>query len=135
MFPPFVANIIDPLHFFSDNSFHLECLNHVKNGKRTIKYADIRNLKTRPENRKCIVTQELITNESEHIFIPYLTSDKSSNLHKFNFTHINILNLSRWKDREHVTKELIKFHDSGTWGETNDKYLIKLIDILGKGEI
>ncbi len=37
MFPPFVANNLDPLKYFSDNSFHLACLEKAELGKAAIK--------------------------------------------------------------------------------------------------
>ena len=44
-FSAFVVNIIDPLYFFSDGSFHLECLTNSKHGEKAMKYADLGNLK------------------------------------------------------------------------------------------
>jgi hypothetical protein len=130
-FPHFVANILDPLHFFSDRCFHLACLENSIHGEIAMQYAELGNLKIKPENRKCIVTGELITRQKDHILIGYLTSDESSYLHRFNFTHINVLNLTLWNEREHVIKELIKFRESGLWLEDgNRNYLSKLIDVL-----
>lgn len=130
-FPHFVANILDPLHFFSDRSFHLACLERSTLGRIAMQYAELGNFKIKPENRKCIVTGELITRQKEHILIGYLTSDESSYLHRFNFTHINVLNLSQWNEREDVIKELAQLRESGLWlEEGNRNYLNKLIEVL-----
>jgi len=123
-------NILDPLNFFSNRTFHLDCLISSRYGKTAIYYADLGNLKVKPANRKCIVSGELITKQKEHILIGYLTSDESSYLHQFNFTHISILNLPQWKERDQVAKELIKLRESGMWLEGNSNYLNKLIEVL-----
>jgi hypothetical protein len=131
MFPHFVVNRKDPLYFVSDDSCHVECLLDANNGKKAIRYRNLFIAKTRPENRKCIVSGELITRQEDHCFIGYLTSNKSSNLHRFNFTHINKLNLAQWAEREYLVKELAKLRDSGEWHEgENGKYLDMLINEL-----
>jgi len=135
-FTSFVANILDPLYFFSDNVYHRECLLNKEYGKKAILYSDLRYLKTRPENRKCVVTGALIEKQDEHMWIGYLTSDEKSGLHQFNFTNINKLNLSMWPKREYCLNELIKLLNSGTWREYggDNKYLLKLIDTLDLNE-
>ncbi|MBN9383773.1 MAG: hypothetical protein J0H74_23655 [Chitinophagaceae bacterium] len=61
----------------------------------------------------------------DHIWIGYLTSDKSEFLHQYNFTHLSRKHLHEWADRLKVIEELKKFKDSGKWEETNG------INVLG----
>jgi len=131
-FASFIANTLDPLYFVNDRVFHQECLYSANYGKKAIIYSELLHLKSGPENRKCIVTGDLITKQDEHIYIGYLTSDEKSNLHQFNFTHINKINLLKWTNRKYCITELTKLLNSNTWREygSNNKYLLKLINTL-----
>src|ERR1700760_1786126 len=74
-FPAFVINIKDELFFFSDNNFHLHCLNRHVYGKTAKEYAALFVEKIRPENRICLISGKKITSPNDHIFIDYLTSN------------------------------------------------------------
>jgi hypothetical protein len=114
-FPPFVPNPDDELFIFSDNAFHIDCLNAAENSKKAIAYVDESINSRRPGNRKCIVTGELITRQEDHIVIGYLTSDESSVLHQFNFVQIHRNNLAKWEDRPLLLSLLLALKASGNW--------------------
>lgn len=127
-FAPFIINPNDELFKFSDNAFHIDCLNAAENSNKAIAYAEESIRFGRPENRKCIVTAELITKQEDHICIGCLTSDESSELHRFNFTHIHRNNLAQWKDRAPLLSLLIALKDSEDWRNHNmQRYLSMLI--------
>jgi hypothetical protein len=104
----------------------------VKDGKKAIEYSEIFISKTRPASRICVVTGELIANQEDHIIIEYLTSNEHSALYRFNFIHINKLNVPNWIERKYVVKELTKLYNSGFWKEDNSNYLVNLIDSLSR---
>ncbi len=131
-FPAFVININDELFFFNDDNFHLDCLNRHKLGEVAKKYANLFVERIRPDNRRCLITGEKITDPNDHIFIDYLTSNEEDYLHRFNFVHICKRSLASWELRKRLVEELIKLKSSGKWQELAGKdYLGNLISQLG----
>ncbi|MEO3405182.1 hypothetical protein AAFN85_14840 [Mucilaginibacter sp. CAU 1740] len=114
-FPHFVPNKNDELFAFSDSPVHIDCVNAAPNGAKANRYADEFIKFTRPENRKCLVTGELITKYEDHIVIGYLTSDEASPLHRFNFRHIHRNNLARWADQVLLLSLLLALKESEDW--------------------
>ncbi len=134
-FTHFVNNTKDPLYFFSDEAFHEHCFENTANADLAVEYATMGINANNPENRICIVTGELITRMEDHFFIGYLTSDKNSLLHQFNFTHIKVSAVLQWDKRELLIRELIEYRDSGNWanpewGRNRNTYLDHLIELL-----
>lgn len=130
-FPAFVCNENDELFVFSDSGVHIDCVNAAPNGAKANRYADEFIKFTRPENRKCVVTGELITRYEDHIFIEYLTSDETSPLHQFNFTNIHRNNISQWKGRLQLLSLLFSLKESDSWKNYYaQRYLSKLIDSI-----
>lgn len=114
-FPHFVPNRNDELFPFSDSPVHIDCVEAAPNGMKASYYADEFVKFTRPENRKCVVTGELITRHEDHIIIGYLTSDETLPLHQFNFTHIHRNNLAQWEDRLKLLSLLLALKESYNW--------------------
>ncbi len=114
-FPHFVPNRNDELFVFSDSPVHIDCVNVAPNGEKANRYANEFVKFTRPENRKCVVTGELITKYEDHVIIGYLTSDETSPLHQFNFTHIHRNNLAQWESRLQLLSLLLALKESDSW--------------------
>lgn len=130
-FPAFVSNTNDKLYMFNDSTFHLECLNEHEFGNTAKEYAGLFVNAIKPEERICLITREKITDPKDHIFIPYLTSNKDEYLHRFNFVHLCKSSLANWTLRKSFVEELMRLKDSGTWQESfNKDYLGKLINQL-----
>ncbi|HVU55803.1 MAG TPA: hypothetical protein VHD83_12155 [Puia sp.] len=133
-FPAFVINISDELFLFSDNNFHLDCLNRHKSTESAKKYADLFIEKIKPQNRICLITGKKIINQEDHIYIGYLTSNDKDYLHQFNFTHVCKSSLYSWESRKQLVEELIKLKNSGKWKESNGQnYLENLIKVMDNG--
>jgi hypothetical protein len=131
-FPSFVINTKDPLYFFSDNSFHVACLNkHVLNGTAR-KYANLFIEKSQPGNRKCMISGGKIEDYNDYLFIDYLTSNEDEFLHRLNFSSIDKRNLPRWYLRDRVVSELFELNRSGNWKEFggHNFYIENLINAL-----
>ncbi|SEM97726.1 hypothetical protein SAMN05192574_10255 [Mucilaginibacter gossypiicola] len=130
-FPHFVGNSNDELFKYSDNAFHIDCLNAAPIGAKLIRYADEFIRFIAPGNRKCVVTGELITKQEDHIMIGYLTSDEASALHQFNFTHIHRNNLAKWQDQSKLLSLLLSLRDSENWqNHYPQQYLSMLIQSI-----
>jgi len=127
-FPAFVVNLKDPLYFFNDTSFHERCLKKVEltSKAKEVSYLYIKNI--RPENRKCLIRGNLITDYHRHIFIERLASGKYDFLYQFNYKHIDKNNLPFWNIKEQFLKALDLLVASKNWKEIDDKkYLKRLI--------
>lgn len=130
-FPPFIQNIKDPLYQFNDSVFHINCLNKHSFGKKAIELAKQYFYSVKPENRKCIVDEEIIEDVHDYIFMGVLTSNDEEDLYKFNFITLNRRNLHKWKDRADFISIAEKFIKDGKWEDlTSYKYLNKLIDLF-----
>ena len=130
-FPPFISNVKDPLYFFNDASFHIECIKSHPSGNRAIKFADDFIINTSPTNRRCIVDNKRIENIEDYIFMGLLTSNDNEELFEFNFTTLNKKNLNKWTHRKRFIEVAIKFELDGKWGDfTSFKYLENLIKVI-----
>ncbi len=100
-------------------------------GPTAIDYAEEFKNKVQPASRRCVIGGNLITDPDDHIFIDLLTSDRSSFLHQFNFTHIDKRNLIGWEEREKLIDQIIKVYKSDTEkGPGEERYLRNLIEQL-----
>src|SRR6266849_7238339 len=85
MFSPFVSNEADPLFPFNDGVFHSECFqNHPLAHAAKTRYAEVRD-KSKPENRRCPVCRQMITDPDDYLPIGHLTDDVSHPLYRFNY--------------------------------------------------
>ncbi len=116
-FPAFVANAKDLLYFFNDASFHSDCLDQHELAPLAKEYGDLAIKSVNPANRLDLVSGEKITRMEDHLFIGYLTSDKSEFLYQYNFTHLSRKHLHAWASRLKVIEELKKLENSGKWQE------------------
>ena len=115
--PAFVINIKEPIYFFSDNNFHKDCLLKHPLGEKVIKYSNLFIEQTRPENRICIVSKELITHFENHLFIEFLTSKEEDFLQQFNFIHINRKYIPIWESKNEFLNSLKHLKSSTKWKE------------------
>ena len=129
LFPPFIANMLDPLYIFNDAGVHMRCLEKHPLGQQALLYRDKDISATRPENRICSIGKNKIENPDDYIFLGLLTSDENHPLYKFNFTTIDRRNLNKWKNKEEFISCTLKFKESGCWKEfAGNKYLDRLLE-------
>jgi hypothetical protein len=131
-FPSFVVNIRDPVYYFNDQTFHINCLNSNPHSENAIGYSKHFLDKIKPGNRICIIGKNLITDYKYHIFIDLLTSNLNDSLHQYNFVHIDKRNLINWHKRDHLIKALVNLKEDNNWQEINSEkiYLNTLINNL-----
>ena len=131
-FPAFAVNMLDPLFFFSDSSFHWQCLTRHASGAKAISLSERFLEQIKPSNRICYIGGNLIARQEDHIFIDLLSSDPSDNLYQYNFLHLDRNNLGRWEQRGKIVSQLLALQKNGTWQELNSKhsYLGTLIEEL-----
>jgi len=79
-FPPFVLNTKDPLYLFNDHGCHKKCVLDHPYGNKAINLSNKFILETRPENRICKVSGQLINNPDYYFFTGLLTSDEKAPL-------------------------------------------------------
>lgn len=116
-FPPFVANTKDPLYVFNDATFHAHCARSHPLGENAISLSDKFISHTRPTNRICIVSHELIATPEEYVFTGVLTSDETESLSQFNFVTLNRKNIPLWNRREAFVNQLRHFIQQDKWQE------------------
>lgn len=128
-FPSFVQNTKDSFYEFNDSSFHTKCLHEHRLGEKAIRFADEFIIKTRPENRICVVGRNLIRDFENYIFIDLLTSNERENLYEFNFLTLDKNNLKIWTDKNIFLDAALKYKAEGKWGDLSTfDYLGYLIE-------
>jgi hypothetical protein len=98
----------DPLYFFNDSAFHIECLNKHPLGKKAIGFQNSYLSKGKPMNQICSIGQNKIKKPDDFVFTGLLTSNENEELYKYNFAAFDRSNIPKWKDRDKFVKEIIK---------------------------
>ncbi len=118
-FPAFVANAKDPMFYFNDQSFHLECLKSA-NGRKAIELSEKCLASIKPMNRICEVDGKLIILQEDYLFIPLLTSNEKDPLFKFNYLTFNRKNLNKWIKRNEFVYLAKKFASDDFWQDSSE---------------
>lgn len=134
VFPAFVPNILDCLYEFNDKVLDRDFVINHKYGDLAIKYSKESIKSILPENRRCIVDNQLILNEEDYLYTGLLTSNSEEDLFNYNFITINKNNLSNWEDRGEFISYAKSFINDNKWKDIGDfKYLENLILEIGNG--
>jgi len=130
-FPPFLQNTDDKLYKYNDSSFHSNCLLKSQSGLKAIQLTEKFLFETRPENRICDITKDVIRNYSNYFFIDILTSDEQQSLYKYNLTTLDVKNIKLWNHKDEFVSEANIFKNKGLWKDIGTfKYLDSLIEII-----
>ncbi len=114
-FSSFVANEADPLHIFSDATFHRACfLKHPLSDKARSRY-NVALESAQPANRICYVSGSLITNSEDYLTSGHLTDDQTNPLLRYNFAHFSRSALAGWKGLSSFIHQLEAFERSDEW--------------------
>ncbi|MNT51097.1 hypothetical protein D3C72_1880470 [compost metagenome] len=95
--------------------------------KEALQFAEVFFVRTKIENRKCVVDNKLITRYDDYLFIDLLTSDSDEELFNFNFITINKRNISKWIDRSRFIKVAKEFKTNNKWQDISS---FKFLDFL-----
>ncbi|CAM1362409.1 conserved hypothetical protein [Tenacibaculum litopenaei] len=132
-FPPFVANLKDPLYKYGDTSFHSNCLENNE-GKKAIELSERSLFHIKPVNRICKIDGNLITDPDDYLFIPLLTSNENEELYKFNFLTFSKKNIKKWPNGNKFIEVADDFIKEGKWLDTSEfKFLNHLIQEVSIG--
>lgn len=122
MCPPFSANKLDKLYFFSDGVFHLQCFNSnplaVEVTNRIVQSKELTKAKL------CVVCREVITEPDNYFTLGHLTDDKNHLLNKYNYTQIHRSCIGNWVDRNKVLSALRRLENSGAWSGIGLEWLL-----------
>jgi hypothetical protein len=114
-FPPFVANEADPLFAFSDAVVHVDVFRAHPLAARAEARVEEATRRTAPENRRCLICGDIITNPDDYVGLGYLVDDPRSPLYRFNYAHFHRSHLAGWSELPGLIAELDKLDRSGAW--------------------
>lgn len=127
-FSHFVINKKDPLYFYTDSAFHKACIENDPLKAKADKFHNWELEASKPENRICMISGNLIDRMDRHIFIGLLTTNEDAFLYKFNYRHFDRAALSGWKERPILVAALQELNMSNKWNDGyGGKYLATLI--------
>lgn len=127
-FPSFTQNVKGPLYIFNDSSVHYNCLYKHDYGNEALQFAELYFVRTKIENRKCVIDNKLITHYDDYLFIDLLTSDSKEELFTFNFTTINKRNISKWMERSRFIKVAKDFRANNKWQDISSFKVFRLLN-------
>jgi DNA-directed RNA polymerase subunit N (RpoN/RPB10) len=114
-FPPFIANEADPLHVFSDAVVHADVFRtHALAADAQLRLEEARQ-RTAPNNRRCFICGQLITDPDNYLGLGYLVENRSSPLYRFNYAHFHRSCLATWQGLSGLVTELEALDGSGLW--------------------
>lgn len=123
-FPPFVGNELDPLYVFHDSAFHEECFRrHPMAETATLLLREMQ-AKIAPNNRRCTVCMQPITDPDDYFTLGQLVSDKNHALFPFNYAQFHRSCLPRWEQRAYVKDLLSGLQASGKWKGGSLKWIL-----------
>jgi hypothetical protein len=125
MFPPFVANELDPLFPFSDAVVHEACLRTHPWGPAARAVRALIHEQNANSVRRCVVCQEAITDPDDYLTTWYLTSDTRSPLFRFNWVQLHRRHLDQWEDWPEVQRILGEMRVAGSWIGPGIDYVAK----------
>lgn len=115
MFPPFVPNKRDPLHFFSDGVFHRACFEKHPLSDQATRYGDEALRRYRPEGRRCIVCSEEIRDPDDYFGAGYLTSDPASPAFVCNYIQFHRSHFGEWDRASEFYRAIEELMRSEVW--------------------
>lgn len=115
IFPPFVANELDPLFLFSDAAFHEECFSRHPLANMALALFKEMDAKSQPSDRRCVVCTQSINDPDDYVGFGHLTSDESEPLFVYNFSQFHQSCLGRWPDRAKAKRLLQELVSSKGW--------------------
>jgi predicted nucleic acid-binding Zn ribbon protein len=114
-FPAFVANSKDPLHRFSDASFHERCIEQDPDGRRAQAVAHEVIDRLGPGHRACAVCSEEISDPDDYFTFGYLTSDSDRPAFAFNYVQLHRSHIGSWPELRAAIAALDDLRRSGEW--------------------
>ena len=115
---PFVANEYDPLHLFHDGAVHMDCVRRYPLGQMALAMHDALLVSAAPQNRRCSISGQLITNPERYVGMGLLTSDPDDQLYRFNFAQFDLAAMMDWLERKVLAALL---GDALTYGRIKGK--------------
>ena len=123
-FPPFVGNELDPLYLFHDTAFHEECFRRHPLAETASLLIREMQVKTAPNNRRCAVCTQAISDPDDYFTLGHLVSDKDHALYPFNYAQFHSSCLPQWEQRAYVTDLLSALQASGKWKGGSLKWVL-----------
>jgi hypothetical protein len=111
-FQHFVPNELDPIFFFSDDSFHKECFDQHPLAEKVV--ARYKEFKERLADHTCPVCSEQITHPDDAFFLTHFTEDETHPIHRYNYLQFHRSCLSKWSE----LSLLISLLEVGSLGTT-----------------
>lgn len=109
LFPPFVPNRRDPLHVFSDGTFHRHCVSAHALGEEAARAA-ARAMQCGPAAQMCIACGGQFTNPDDFFATGYLGADA-----EFNFVCIHPTHFDCWERAAEFRGAIWRLQQGGGW--------------------
>ncbi len=115
-FPHIIVNEKDPLYALSDSSCHVACVNADPLGREMLAAADEYFESAGPGKRACVVCGNQVLNPDDYFLILHLGNPPTSQLAKFNYTHLHRSHIHDWKQADEFLVLARTAVDAGQWG-------------------
>ena len=115
-FAHFISNERDPLAIFNDGAFHSYCFRNHPLADKAQKRSEEILQRLAPNNRICVVCNELITNPDDYFTVWHLTDIPAAPLYDYNYTQAHSSCLPQWADLRKVYALVKDLHLSESWG-------------------
>ena len=115
MLPAFVPNKCDPLYFFSDGVFHRTCFAGHPLAEQATKYGNETREQHLPQNRVCMVCDQVITDPEDYFSAGYLTNDRVSPAFAFNYAQFHKRDFENWDRASEFRRVIAELVDSEAW--------------------
>ena len=115
MFPPFVANRIDPLYQFSDSVFHAVCFGSHPLAKRASEIVETMQQRLQPGRRFCAACGEPILDPDDYFTSGYLTGDPNNRLFEYNYIQLHRSHLGEWSEFSEFRRLVEEYQSSDEW--------------------
>lgn len=122
-FPAFVNNANDPMDFYNDRCFHVQCLSVSPDAEEAKSYIRLIKEKLRPGNIVCDISGKKISDPDNCIFLGLLTPNENEELNKYNFLVFDKDSILVWKEKEEFLRCIGDFKESGKWKDRVGDYL------------
>lgn len=114
-FPPFVANIHDPLWYFNDAAFHATCFAEHRLAQECLqRYTEVVG-HAGPDHRVCVVCRQKITEPDDFFTLGQVAIDDSDPLYPYNYLTFHRTHLAEWEPLSYVYELLTQKQRTREW--------------------
>lgn len=128
-FPAIFVNEKLPLYSFNDASCHTECLIKHPHAKKAVIFAQEFTQKSKPENRKCEVCDEILVDYLDYFGTNLIDTRDDGALKDYNWLHFHKSCIEKWNKKSEfvdlLNNEIIR-------GELSISNLNIMLDILNE---